>query len=908
LPANSPTRSPAPRHSAGLALPPLARALTRRIVVLLLAVVLLILASISGFVIGQSRLEQHEEDAAARQMLSTRLKLLQNSWRQQAENMTTAIELQRLASRPEAIRWQYLRAWLVALGENLGFDTVLVQAKDGRVLFAHGHESDEVSTMPPTNEATWYYSRKYHEFHAVIRAPLWLGPDNGRGEIVFLQAIQPSTLQMVSSDKRPVYLAAANELLVGSDDARIPTQPGAEVTQAGKRWRIIAAPVEGTRDVHFLLRLPAESPAWFMPVLIGAMALGLALALWIYLVLGRWARGLVRRIEMLKLATSAFSHEQQPDLAAARALLRDAKAIPDEIGAVADTLENLMETVQLREEESRAYLDTLNLLEEVVIELDMQGVVRRASAAWPRLCGCEAEFTAAATPPQIIFQQRLHPDDAAQMQTVFDTFNSHEKEQITLRARLQGSGAFDTWVECRFAALRDSSGRCTGIRGVLRDITQTYMQEKQITHMALHDALTGLPNRVLLEDRAKMAIRFAKRTAHKVGLCFFDLDHFKQINDTLGHKAGDRLLIALSEAVRDKLRGADTLARWGGDEFVLLMPDMTSTDDIREVVSKIAQITHAPLSIDGAEFAVTFSMGVTIYPDDADNIDTLLSQADRAMFYAKAQGRNTCQFFADMSQKGLGKKDLYIQHRLAAAIKNSEILAWFQPLVDAQTGRVTGVEALARWHDPELGWVSPASFIPMAENLGLIRELGELVWQATLTASQAWKSRGHDLNLAVNISKRQLFMPDFTEKLIEDAARYDITPRRITLEITESIALLDVEYAAERLNELSRAGFRIAIDDFGTGYSSLSQLHDMPVHEIKIDISFVRRIHTPQGLRVVQAIVQMAAAMRLECVAEGVEDADTAKLLASIGVNTLQGFQFAKPMPGAEFDQWLVTR
>jgi diguanylate cyclase (GGDEF)-like protein/PAS domain S-box-containing protein len=567
-----------------------------------------------------------------------------------------------------------------------------------------------------------------------------------------------------------------------------------------------------------------------------------------------------------------------------------------------------MHTVHLREEQSRAYLDTLNLLEEVVIELDLDGVIRRASAAWPRLSGCTEDIPSGNEAPPVNFQARLHPEDAEQMATVLGAIAAHEKEQITLRARLRGEGAYDTWVECRFVALRDDANHVLGVRGVLRDVTQTYMQEKQITHMALHDALTGLPNRVLLEDRAKMAIRIAKRAEHKVGLCFFDLDHFKQINDTLGHKAGDRLLIALSDAVHDRLRGGDTLARWGGDEFVLLIPDMKTVGDIREVVAKIAKITNAPLNVDGAEFAVTFSMGVTIFPDDADNIDALLSQADRAMFYAKAQGRNTFQFFGDMSQKGLGKKDLYIQHRLAAAIKAGEIRTWFQPLVDATTGRTIGLEALARWHDPELGWISPASFIPMAENLGLIRELGEQVWTATLTAGQDWKARGHDLNLAVNVSKRQLFMPYFTEKLLADAARYGIAPQSITLEITESIALFDVEFSSERLNELSRAGFRIAIDDFGTGYSSLSQLHDMPVHEIKIDISFVRRINTPQGLRVVQAIIQMAAAMRLECVAEGVEDAETADLLARIGVNTLQGFHFAKPMPAEEFDAWLSAR
>ena len=890
------------------ALPPLARALTLRVIVLLLAVVMLTMASMSLFVVWQGKQERVEDDLAASQMVSTRLKLLQNGWQQAAENITTSIELQRITSLPETIRWQRLRALLVAQGESLGFDSVLVQDKNGRILFAHGHEDIELSATPPAIEERWYFSRQHRQLHAVIRLPLWLGPDSGRGEIVFLQPIQPSTLQLIGSDMRPLYLASADALLAGSDDTQIPIQPGAEFTLAGKRWRTIAVPVDGARDVRFLLRLSAEPPTWFHPVLFGALALGLILAMGIYLVLGRWARDLVQRIETLGQAARAFGHDQNPALEPARVLLSKVQESDDEVGAVAETLVALMNTVHLREEQSRAYLDTLNLLEEVVIELDLDGVIRRASSAWPRLSGCTEVIPAGKDAKPVNFQDRLHPEDAGQMATVLGAIASREKEQITLRARLRGEGAFDTWVECRFVALRDDTNHVLGVRGVLRDVTQTYMQEKQITHMALHDALTGLPNRVLLEDRAKMAIRIAKRAEHKVGLCFFDLDHFKQINDTLGHKAGDRLLIALSDAVRARLRDGDTLARWGGDEFVLLIPDMKSANDIRDVVAKISKITNAPLSVDGADFAVTFSMGVTIYPDDADNIDALLSQADRAMFYAKAQGRNTYQFFGDMSQKGLGKKDLYIQHRLAAAIKAGEIRTWFQPLVDAASGGTIGLEALARWHDPELGWISPASFIPMAENLGLIRELGEQVWTATLTAGQGWKARGHDLNLAVNVSKRQLFMPYFTEKLLEDAARYGIVPQSITLEITESIALLDVEFASERLNELSRAGFRIAIDDFGTGYSSLSQLHDMPVHEIKIDISFVRRINTPQGLRVVQAIVQMATAMRLECVAEGVEDVETANLLASIGVNTLQGFYFAKPMPAEEFDAWLSAR
>ncbi|MBU1664128.1 MAG: EAL domain-containing protein, partial [Gammaproteobacteria bacterium] len=444
------------------------------------------------------------------------------------------------------------------------------------------------------------------------------------------------------------------------------------------------------------------------------------------------------------------------------------------------------------------------------------------------------------------------------------------------------------------------------LRGVLRDITQRYLQERRITHMALHDALTGLPNRVLLEDRMKVAMRQAERSQRKVALGFIDLDHFKHVNDSLGHKMGDQLLIALSQRLRYHLRSGDTLARWGGDEFVVLLPDMPSIEAIREVAEKLREATGAALSVEESEFNLTFSAGFTVFPDDADSGELLLAHADRAMFYAKAQGRNNLQFFADMAHKGLGKKEIYIQQRLAAAIRDKRITNHYQPLVDARSGRVNGVETLARWYEPDMGWISPATFIPMAENLGLIRDLGEQVWLQALHDMQSWEE--YDLMLSVNLSKRQLFMPYFTEKLLEDVQAHGLEPGRVTLEITESIALLDVEYAAERLKELGDAGFRLSIDDFGTGYSSLSQLHDLPVNELKIDIAFVRRIQQPQGARLIQTIVGMADTLELATVAEGVEDEAVAERLKGMGVGILQGWHLGRPMPAEALTAWLAEK
>jgi diguanylate cyclase (GGDEF)-like protein len=426
--------------------------------------------------------------------------------------------------------------------------------------------------------------------------------------------------------------------------------------------------------------------------------------------------------------------------------------------------------------------------------------------------------------------------------------------------------------------------------------------------MAMHDALTQLPTRVLVEDRLKVAMRMASRTQHKVGVCFIDLDHFKNVNDALGHKAGDKLLVAFSERLCRQLRAGDTLARWGGDEFVLLLPEIPDEADIRGVVRKITQAMQTPFQLEDTAYIVTFSMGVAVYPSDASNLDDLLSEADRSMFYAKAQGRNQAAFFSDIVHKGGSRKDLYIQNLLAVAIQERRIDAWYQPVVCASSSRCVAVEVLARWHDPELGWIEPATFIPMAENLGLIQQLGDQVWQASLAAGNDWRRQGHPMLLSVNISKRQLFHDGFTQKLLADLAQHQLTPDSILLEVTESLALLDVENAAERLTELKRAGFHLVIDDFGTGYSSLSQLHEMPVDELKIDISFVRRLGDPRGLSMVQTIVSLATTLGLKTIAEGVEDEPCAQKLRTLGVDYLQGYHFARPMPKDDFDRWLAER
>lgn len=553
--------------------------------------------------------------------------------------------------------------------------------------------------------------------------------------------------------------------------------------------------------------------------------------------------------------------------------------------------------------EQHSFVRTFDMLEEAVVEIAPDGRILRANRGWWRLIGMDPthEFRLA---------DSIHADDREALAMRLAELLDGKKDEFRGRFRALATGRDERWMECRFVTERTDQGKLQRIRGILRDITKSYQQERHITHMALHDALTNLPNRVLLEDRTKTALLQAGRNQTQVALAFIDVDHFKNINDSYGHKTGDALLLTLAGELKSVLREGDTLARWGGDEFVVLLPDANGIEAVRLVAEKLMGAMQRSFEIDGLTVSSTFSMGVALFPDDGHEVDELLAKADRAMFHAKASGRNNCQFFAEMAGKGFGKQELYIQARLAEAIRERRIDVAFQPQVLADgrlPGRIVGVEALARWTDADNGPIPPGTFIPMAENLGLIGELGDQVRAKALAAFAPWRMRYPDLQLSLNVSKRQLFSSEFLNRLQWDVQMQQLQPAAIVLEITESVAMMEVDVAETRLQELADAGFTLSIDDFGTGYASLSQLHELPVDELKIDISFVRRLTAPEGVRMVQAIVSMAQALRLRTVAEGVEDEGAARLLADLGVTLLQGYYFGRPCSAEAMAELLAS-
>jgi diguanylate cyclase (GGDEF)-like protein len=427
----------------------------------------------------------------------------------------------------------------------------------------------------------------------------------------------------------------------------------------------------------------------------------------------------------------------------------------------------------------------------------------------------------------------------------------------------------------------------------------------------LIDALTGLPNRLLFTDRLDTIIREAHRTGETFAVLFVDLDRFKDINDTLGHAAGDEVLKAVTHRLCSSVRASDTVARYAGDEFVVVLRHIIKNDDVLRVAEKIVQVMEAPLKVGGEEapLKVTASLGVSFYPDDATDAETLLKHADEAMYSAKRQGRNNFHFY-EISPEQAQQHDVLLKTRLRHAEDNGELRVFYQPQVDAVSEDIVGMEALVRWEHPELGAISPGVFIPLAEETGLIVSLGAWVLRTACRQAREWEEKyGLGLRLGVNLSAVQLMEPDLLDIVAAALRETGLDPRLLELEVTESISIKAVPNLVENLHGLHRLGCGIAIDDFGTGAASLDYLRKLPADRIKIDQSFVRNIGIdPDDEAIVRATIEMAHRLKRGVVAEGVEIEQHLKFLRANHCDELQGYLFCRPLPHASFERLLAER
>jgi diguanylate cyclase (GGDEF)-like protein len=464
-------------------------------------------------------------------------------------------------------------------------------------------------------------------------------------------------------------------------------------------------------------------------------------------------------------------------------------------------------------------------------------------------------------------------------------------------------------VSVTISPVKDSAGNIIGASKIARDITQRKESQERIEYLAHYDSLTGLPNRALLADRMRIAIENASRYSFRLALLFVDLDRFKLINDSLGHEIGDKLLKAVAGRMQSTVRQTDTVSRLGGDEFVVLLGRIHAATEAARVAEKLIAVLSQPYQIEQHELLLTASIGISIYPDSGKDASSLMRNADVSMYSAKGQGRNCYQFYSEDLTSGAAER-LSLEYDLRSALARDEIFPVYQPQLELATGRVIGVEALMRWKHPERGLVSPASFIPVAEDSGLILSLGEHILRESCLQARQWhEQQGFEGIIAVNVSAVQFRQNDFTDVVLRALADSGLSPERLELEVTESVVMHGMESVAQKIRILESHGIKLAIDDFGTGYSSLSYLRQFAIDRLKIDQSFVRDLPEDTDAKaIICAIVAMGLSLGLRVMAEGVETEAQARFLQDINCAESQGYLYAKPMMPNDFEAWLKSR
>jgi diguanylate cyclase (GGDEF)-like protein/PAS domain S-box-containing protein len=507
------------------------------------------------------------------------------------------------------------------------------------------------------------------------------------------------------------------------------------------------------------------------------------------------------------------------------------------------------------------------------------------------------------------WRHHVHPED---IDRVWDEYVQAYNEGTTLNHeyRMVHEDGTVKWVLEQASTVRDEAGNPWLIQGVIFDITERKRAEEQIAFLAYHDKLTGLPNRVLFEEMLELAIARARRHDLGVGVIYLDLDNFKLVNDSLGHQAGDELLVELAERLRGCTRETDLVARQGGDEFLLLLSDLergtgsvSGVDASMIIAESVATRVHdalrLPFNLRGTDFFASASLGLSLFPQDAADAPTLLKNADAAMYQSKKRDPGGYVVFSSGGEDPL--KKLSLTTRLRRAVEEQHWVLHYQPIIDLGDGSMKGVEALVRWKDPSGGILPPGEFIPLAEELGLIEAIGDWVIDEFTAQDREWRAQGLDLQISFNLSPRQLWSAQLSETMIAKLHGAGVDPRNVVVEITESTAMADPDRTQKILTELHAWGLTLAIDDFGTGYSSLARLKHMPVDILKIDQAFVRDCETDRDLAgMVRAMIQLAQSLGMTPLAEGIETRGEYDFLRANGCRLAQGFLFSRAVPGSE--------
>ena len=538
--------------------------------------------------------------------------------------------------------------------------------------------------------------------------------------------------------------------------------------------------------------------------------------------------------------------------------------------------------------------------------LEAQHIGRFGSWEWnlsnDRLAWSEEVFhifgfdSALYIPTHSKFLLQIHADDR---QSVINGFNDAIKNEgrFSEEFRVLTQDGAERVIHLQAKTYLDTHREPSRMIGTMQDITERKNVEQRLEYLSNYDVLTGLPNRKLFRDRLEHAVLTARRKDSQIALIFMDLDQFKKVNDSLGHHVGDEMLKNVAQRIESALREGDTIARLGGDEFVIILEDVQHADNAAMVAEKVIENISQPLQIDNHELFPSASLGISVYPDDSSKISDLLKFSDLAMYSAKGAGRNTFRYYSqDLNKKAL--EHLTIEKNLHYALEKSEFYLVYQPQVCIETNRIVGLEALLRWMRPQDDQMSPAEFVPVLEESGMIHDVGEWVIRTVINQMLMWKIEGlPEMRVAINISSKQFKRSGFVGRVNSLIEESGIKPSLLEFEITESVLVEDVQQATQIMNELKKLGIRLSIDDFGTGYSSLSYLKKFPISTLKIDRSFINDVGKGKnGEAITDAIIAMGKALELNTIAEGVETSSQKKYLLDSGVNEVQGYYFSRPM------------
>jgi diguanylate cyclase (GGDEF)-like protein/PAS domain S-box-containing protein len=555
------------------------------------------------------------------------------------------------------------------------------------------------------------------------------------------------------------------------------------------------------------------------------------------------------------------------------------------------------------EERLREAVKVLEVTTEAIMVTDPKGIIKMVNPAFTEITGYSRVEVIGQTPR--LLKSGRH--DQGYYERLWGELRQSGHWEGEVWNRRKNGKVYPEWQS--ISAVHDKDGQVAEYVSVFSDITRRKLTEEEIRYRANFDPLTGLPNRSLLMERLTQAIKQSQREKERMAILFLDLDHFKEINDTLGHAQGDLLLKQAADRLRQCVRDTDTVARQGGDEFVILLHGLEQASDAELVASKTITSIGEPFDLEGHAAHIGVSIGITLFPDDGDDVTTLFRNADLAMYRAKGAGRNTFQFYeAAMTATAMARRHLEADLRLALA--RGEFVLHYQPVLDLASGQVCGAEALIRWNHPERGLVPPGAFIPLAEETGLIRDMGAWVLDEACRQLAQWRASGlKTLYVAVNLSSRQITDALSPHGLNELLSRHGLGPNALVLEITEGVLLADTEKTRQWLKSVHDLGYRISLDDFGTGYSSLAYLKRFPVDMVKIDQAFVRDMeHDPADRALVEAILAMARSLGLGVVAEGVENGHQLELLRGLECRYVQGYHLSRPLPAEGFAAYMAGR